>query len=1110
MAITGSRSNVAGRCAGLALVAAILVLAACVANPGGGGTSPSQAGPTRVTGTLVANAPAGPGTPARAKIELPDARVFLIDERGNKAGEAATQLDGRFEIDVAAHGRYRLCYEIQAVASCGPRLRAAGGTLWMRTVAVAPKSFIHGRVLTGDGRPCWVFDSFFGLDVSTRVSAAPAGSGGPPQAGARANVQGEYALFGLEPARYDVTAQCEEATVAATADKRGAVVARDLVLPNRAPVVRTAAAFAGSRSLVQASPGATVDLRSAAVDPDGDAIEYMWRTLDGSGAVAAAGASARWEIPASEGLRSVYLMARDGRGGFTYRRIDLQGARSNRVTASGRAVDEATGEPVGDAAVTFGSASGRTDGRGWFEIASEPRDDSRYVLNIRHPDYALTSRVLERSARDDSYEMIPVQVGTAAAGSEIRLLDRASGSLCGSPAFQRAKKTARRAERRLRPMPADFADDRPEAERQLNRLGAAEPTCMPRGAEIVLPAGALVDSRGGRATGSVRATVATLNPARRALPGDYSVLPRGGDSGALLSFGAVDVRFTDAAGQPLDLKRGSSAEIRLPVRDDQLADAPPTMKMWSYDEENGRWLGEGTARLVRAADGAFYVGETRHFSAINMDIELNRPNATCVRFRIDAAFDPWRPLTLRAYVTFGGTSSQAQETVLDTSLYHSIRAVPYAPGNTLRLQLRGVYNGVPQVLLDDVVQLGPPRPQMTGPALFPPDPYAECDDAGVLSPTQGTMPDYGDMDATGRPAFLTGPAGTFNPTTPDTTAYYTRLDTTGSNPASRNTLGLWWGANGFDTATGASLGGTNEANAAYTNHNDLGFGRDMHCLERSGGRLACYVTNYGLPDQSVANANAASLQTAALRGATVTMEYEPTLGVNAVRFYVYNGGVTASQRVNFADLDGLGPKPVPYLCMVCHGGTYNGTLHDVAQSRFREFDLPSFVYPLGRTFNADFTGNTLLASEITAFAKLNHMVRNAQPLIGASQPTPIGALIDRWYPLGFPSTLAPVKPVEPSGWASAANGYHDVHAKSCRTCHLARDGGNPNAFFVFNTASQFSIATDAVCGDPTLVSPLRRRVMPNAYVTYRNFWADPNRVLQFEALMNPVASNCGS
>jgi len=1092
MAVTGSELKFPGRWGGLALtVAAVLTIFACRPASFDGNVRPTG-GPTQVIGTLVVGAAAGERSRVAAEIELPDAKVFLVDQGGNRAAEALTQLDGRFELLAAAPGQYRFCYEIGPTQACGPRVSALGDTVLLGPVPVASRSFIHGQVLTADGRPCWVADSFFGLDVSTRVSAAPAVTGGTPSAGARANVQGEYALFGLTPGRYAVTAECENARITDLASLGQGLARRDLTLPNHAPVVRTAAAFAGPRNLLRAVPGATVDLRSDVVDRDGDTIQYMWRALDGSGQVVdPAVAGARWQLAADEGLRSVYLMARDGRGGFAFRRIDIEGGRSDRVSASGRAIDEATGAPVPGAAVTFGSASGRTDANGWFTIESERRDDSRYVLNIRHPDYALSSRILDRNARGDTYQMTPVQAGITAAGAQIRLLDRASGSMCGNRAFQNRRPLLRRAARRLLEAAGRFGVDPSGIERLLALVRATEPRCMPRGAEIVLPAGALADARGFRADGPVRGTVATLNPARRALPGDYSAVPRGGGTTALLSFGAVDVRFTDSAGRALNLRPGVTAEVRMPVAEGQLATAPPTMKMWSYDEEQGRWIDEGDARLVRTAEGAFYVGETRHFSTINMDIELNRPNATCVRFELDPAFSAWSNLTLRAYASFGGTSSQVKEVLLNSNQYHAVFALPYGPGNTLRVELRGTFNGVVQVLLDDIIVLAPPRPQMTGAALFPPDPYVECGAPELLSPAQGVLPFYG-VDATGRPRFLTGPYGTFNPNPAQGAAYYGQID-----PGStRTTLAGWWSANGFD-ANGQGGGNSTYTRAAYMNHNDLGFGRDMHCLQPGGGKLACYVTNYGLPDQNGQNANAAATQDPVRRGATVAMEFDPNAANNTnVRFYVFNGGVGAATRVQFADLDGFGPKPVPHLCMTCHGGRF--VANEVEYARFREFDLPSFRYLNGQTWDHGQPNPPTLGLDATAFARLNDMVRTAHP------GTPIAALINNWYLGNFGPGALPGVPAPPSGWASQPNGYHSVYGRTCRTCHVARDRGNPNAFLVLGDATTFNSLGSYVCGSG---SP-KLRVMPNAFITYRNFWADTLRVQLFEALTS--TSNCGS
>ena len=80
-------------------------------------------------------------------------------------------------------------------------------------------------------------------------------------------------------------------------------------------------------------------------------------------------------------------------------------------------------------------------------------------------------------------------------------------------------------------------------------------------------------------------------------------------------------------------------------------------------------------------------------------------------------------------------------------------------------------------------------------------------------------------------------------------------------------------------------------------------------------------------------------------------------------------------------------------------------------------------------------------------------------------------------------------PTPPTGWLNPANHaseYHNVYGKSCRTCHIARDAGNPNTFFVFNSFGNFQGTSFAVCGSG---SP-KRRYMPNAFVTYRNFWAE--------------------
>src|SRR5262249_54057723 len=150
--------------------------------------------------------------------------------------------------------------------------------------------------------------------------------------------------------------------------------------------------------------------------------------------------------------------------------------------------------------------------------------------------------------------------------------------------------------------------------------------------------------------------------------------------------------------------------------------------------------------------------------------------------------------------------------------------------------------------------------------------------------------------------------------------------------------------------------------------------------KKTGSDLACYVTNYGLPDQNLQNADfaAAHAINSPHRAATVAMEYKASEpAANRVRFYVYGGGdPTTAGKLKFADLDGLGPKPVPYLCVVCHGGNYNNGTKNVDNARFREFDLPSFKYAGGQSWDYGQAPPSNVQSQLTAFMNLNKFVHD--------------------------------------------------------------------------------------------------------------------------------------
>jgi cytochrome c5 len=266
----------------------------------------------------------------------------------------------------------------------------------------------------------------------------------------------------------------------------------------------------------------------------------------------------------------------------------------------------------------------------------------------------------------------------------------------------------------------------------------------------------------------------------------------------------------------------------------------------------------------------------------------------------------------------------------------------------------------------------------------------------------------------------------------------------------------------------------------------------MHCTKKvnvdiGGDDVACYVTNYGDIDTSdLDDAEAARTNTAPV--ATVAMEYAPIESQpgfpvlyddpeRVVKFFVYDA---AGNRINAANLDKRGARPIPQLCMVCHNGEYPGG--DVPtgapsfpdrdsvklQSKFLPFDLHAYEYPT----TAGFTK----ADQQDEFKKLN------QDYVLASSPgTAITELINGWY-LGGALTQNE-NYIVPS-WVSATEPlkeqtYRDVVGRSCRTCHVSQ----LDPALVFNQASQFVARLGSIENRVCV-----QHVMPHAKKTHDLFW----------------------
>lgn len=142
------------------------------------------------------------------------------------------------------------------------------------------------------------------------------------------------------------------------------------------------------------------------------------------------------------------------------------------------------------------------------------------------------------------------------------------------------------------------------------------------GTRIELPGGSLVDAEGRPAAGPVEFHMYTYRVADEPMVGDMSAITADGRDVGLVSFGALHGVFTDAAGNDYQIADGSTAAMtmNLPEGVDHTGDMP----LWWYDEDAGRWIEEGQARIEDGVSRA----ELPHFTVWNVDQPVDDP--TCL------------------------------------------------------------------------------------------------------------------------------------------------------------------------------------------------------------------------------------------------------------------------------------------------------------------------------------------------------------------------------------------------------------------------------------------------------------------------------------------------
>jgi hypothetical protein len=240
----------------------------------------------------------------------------------------------------------------------------------------------------------------------------------------------------------------------------------------------------------------------------------------------------------------------------------------SRVAVSGRVVDGLTGAPLAAIAVAVGTRTTTTGAQGQFNLAGVS-PGARATVTFSGTGYSEGARI--------------VSIGDAGA----------SGVLA-----------------RLLPVTATAVLDAGAGGTVGNAAGTAR---------VVLAAASLARADGSTLTGNATVNVTAIDPSLDSslMPGDYTTLS-GGNPVPIESFGAIGVQITDAAGQPVNLRAGQTATLRIPLGS-RSENAPATIPLFYFDMASGRWQQEGSATLQGTGTGRYYEGTVSHFSVWNAD-----------------------------------------------------------------------------------------------------------------------------------------------------------------------------------------------------------------------------------------------------------------------------------------------------------------------------------------------------------------------------------------------------------------------------------------------------------------------------------------------------------
>ncbi len=1088
-----------------------------------------------------------------SRIFIPGVKMTLTNIASSESTDVISDLSGRFNFPAQISGDYKLCWQragYQSECRSSP-VQISSRPVNVDIIEIRPDAdfettvVVYGTVFMRDEELGRELQPLVGINSFANIEALD--NNGNTFYQTPVNNQGMYVVPAVprDEIMVAIQASVEKETMTSRTYKEvlqtGHAHRVDVIMRNHLPRILDVVSRVGGKDVEIAQAGDTISLSASAHDADNDQLRYEWYVTPGEGTLSNPNnASTTWKLPAQKGRYTAVVHVKDDHGGYSVGKSTVR-VGLDKARFSGRVVT-VFGSPISAAEVQIGGTgdTAATNADGYFNLTTALTD--RYVLNIRKPGFAAVSRIYRRSFENGTWRMQNATVVTVDPTQDIVVSDNPQQKdYCYVPAFERVVwshfpgvQNRRRQDGTGRTYAVEKEPYRnpypPEliAQRKRGQCG--------QGVELFIPANSLQDKDGNAPPGPVTIELNTVDLlAPDSMPGDFSA----DDGSYLISYGASTVEVSAGGVEFSQIADGQFAILRIPVSDAQLAAGgtiPPTIPKLVYNEETGLWEAEGEFTLD--ASGTFYEAEVSHFSTINTDIQ--KTGQSCVRFKSE---DMPIPFQLDVIVPIPDAAPVQRTAQINANDEYNL--IINLPNDTeITLLAYTVVND--QVVPHGVFTVDTNGAQSGNPAA--PN-FSECQTKVVLRPV--TLPEPGpDAFLHGLYSFIATKVQENDGTIPNqalkdqledaTIDYYNTVDPRGL----RNTFDKFKQANGLaadgNPAIKASYGPGDEVRAAYANAIDLGFGRDMHgkrvLADDGEWDIAFYVSNYGdydsddiVDQQNAANQNADELV------ATVAMEWsriedgpasdydyydpdntdpdpnDPAAPIvfsdneRVIKFYVYN---KLGEPVFAADLDNRGVRPIPQLCMVCHGGAYDTGFETgtPAFSQPSDVKLGAVMLPFdihGYEFSPVAPANFSKANQQLEIFELNNMVVDTEP--GAV----IEEIIDEMYsptnPAGADNQL---EDFVVAGWN--ANGAHqdmylNVIKPACRVCHASRPledtGGGGTRDLRFHSVNHFLDAPPEGIAAVASTRVCVTREMPHALATYNRFWYSYNPLSPLEGVL---------